>query len=108
MSNAKKRVLNIGTVHFTMENLNQELLERRIKMFEPNPLPPFDLECSQPRCLCGTPEEYEDFLIGEYGAEKVLEVKREEERIQKSFNNMSDDTKLMALFCLFLDCVAAR
>lgn len=61
-----------------------------IKTFEPHALPPFDPDKPQPRCLCGTPEEYENFLIGEYGAEKVLEVKREEEQTRKMLEEMSD------------------
>lgn len=66
-------------------------------MFEPCALPPFDLNNTRHHCLCGTPEEYEDFLIGEYGAEKVLEVRREEERTRKMFEEMSDVDRFMTL-----------
>lgn len=71
------------------------------KMFEPRPLPAFDLDKPQPRCLCGTPEEYEDFLIGEYGAEKVLEVKREEEQTRKMLEEMGDIDRF-AMFAISL------
>lgn len=47
------------------------------------------------RCNCGNLEEYEKFLIGEYGAEKVLEVKREEEKTKKMFEEMSFMDKCM-------------
>lgn len=68
-----------------------------IKMFEPNPLPVFDPDKPKPRCLCGTPEEYENFLIGEYGADKVLEVKREEEQTRKMLEEMSDVDRIAML-----------
>lgn len=49
-----------------------------------------------PHRICSF-EEYENFLIGEYGAEKVLEVHREEERMRKEYEKMRDVDRFTAL-----------
>lgn len=69
-------------------------------MFEPNPFPPFINPKDLPRSNCGTVEEYEDFLIAEYGDEKVLEVKREEEKSKKIFEEMTFIDKAMLMIPL--------
>lgn len=67
-------------------------------MFEPRgPIQPFINNKELPKCNCGSLEKYEDFLIGEYGAEKVLEVKREEEKSKKMLEEMTFIDKAMLM-----------
>lgn len=66
-------------------------------IFEPKPCQSFDFESYQYHCFCGAEKEYEDFLIGEYGAEKVLRVRGEEEKMKKMFDEMSIENKVAML-----------
>ena len=50
---------------------------------KPYPLPPYLTNKETPNCCCVTDEEYQSFLISEYGVKKVLEVQREYEVSEK-------------------------
>lgn len=60
---------------------------------KPYPLPPYPANKETPNCCCGTEEEYQSFLISEYGAEKVLEVQRENEKSEKFWKELSENIK---------------
>ena len=75
-----------------------------IDSFKPRPLEPCPYSFHEVMdsvnnlsCPCCSEEEYEDFLIGEYGAEKVLRVKEEKER-EKRLSEISMDTTIGFLF----------
>lgn len=61
------------------------------------PLSPYIPPNSQICSCCGTEEEYLNFLIGEYGAEKVLEVQQQEKEMEDFYNKMNP---LNILICL--------
>lgn len=74
-------------------NMNSDLIPEKIRNLRKSG--------ENPSCSCCSMEEYENFLIGEYGAEKILEVKREEERYKKWLENLSDVEKIAILIAGF-------
>lgn len=73
-----------------------------IKMFKVNPISCIvESKTNQPQCLCGTLEQYESFLVSEYGAERVLREKREEQR-RAFFDGMNDGERCAVLIPLAL------
>lgn len=63
--------------------------------FKPRPVEPYLLHENGGQnkiyqCSCCSQEEYEDFLISEYGAENVLRVKRENEERERKIQEAID------------------
>lgn len=73
-----------------------------INSFLPSPTEPFVFKSLEAQCcsLCSTGEEYQNFLVGEYGAEKVLRVQKEEKELEKHFS-INDPGLMVLCFAVF-------
>lgn len=58
---------------------------------KPYPMPSYLTQKENQQCCCGTEEEYMEFLISEYGAEKVLEVERENKKSEEFWKRLSEN-----------------
>lgn len=58
---------------------------------KPYPMPSYLAKKENQQCCCGTEEDYMAFLISEYGAEKVLEVERENKKSEEFWKRLSEN-----------------
>lgn len=58
---------------------------------KPYPMPAYPVYSENQQCCCGTEEEYMGFLISEYGAERVLQVKMERRKSEEFWKRLSEN-----------------
>ena len=64
-----------------------------IDALKPNLLPPYSFGKEDIRCNCGTEEEYQSFLISEYGIETFLRVQKERKESEKFWSEFYKNTR---------------
>lgn len=58
---------------------------------KPYPMPSYLTKKENQQCCCGAKEDYMAFLISEYGAERVLEVERENRKSEEFWKRLSEN-----------------